>query len=384
MDIQLITTNEGLESCISSLSTRQEIAVDLEFDKNYYRYGFNLCLLQVFDGDSCYLIDPLSENLNVDLIFPVLENREIQKVVFAFGEDLRLLHSMNCLPQNIYDVSIATSLLNYPPASLVSIISDVLEIDTGKSSQMSNWFKRPLTEQQLDYASQDVLHLLKLKEQFEKEAEQKEISSWIEEENEVFDRLNYTDVDDINLIKDKDKKDLSEYEWHLFKNLMDLREKIAEKNNVPGFKIIHKNSLIEIAKNPDNLNGSRFPNKYFKPDKQGSAEDHLAELLKKSKEEARRLGLSTSDPANKPLSKEEYAELKKERSKVNQVKESVFKPIKKRISQDYGSEAASFMLSNRIISEIITGECNSLLNYKKELLLSYAKELNLDIHEHLL
>lgn len=384
MDIQLITTNEGLESCISSLSTRQEIAVDLEFDKNYYRYGFNLCLLQVFDGDSCYLIDPLSENLTVDLIFPVLENREIQKVVFAFGEDLRLLHSMNCLPQNIYDVSIATSLLNYPPASLVSIISDLLDIDTGKSSQMSNWFKRPLTEQQVTYASQDVLHLLKLKEQFEKEAEQKEISSWIEEENEVFDRLNYTNVDDIKLIKDKDKKDLNEYEWHLFKNLMDFREKIAEKNNVPGFKVIHKDSLVKIARNPDNLNGLRFPEKYFNTGKLGTSEELLKKVLKKSKEEARSLGLSNSDPAMKPLSKEEYAEMKKERSRVNQVKNSVFKPIKKRIAKDYGSDAASFMLSNRIISEIITGERNGLLNYKKDLLLSYAKELNLDIHEHLL
>lgn len=383
MDIQLITTNEDLESCISSLNNRQEIAVDLEFDKNYYRYGFNLCLLQVFDGDSCYLIDPLSENLTVDLIFPVLENREIQKVVFAFGEDLRLLHSMNCLPQNIYDVSIATSLLNYPPASLVNIISDLLDIDTGKSSQMSNWFKRPLTEQQVTYASQDVLHLLKLKERFEKEADQKKISSWIEEENEVFDRLNYTDVDDINLIKDKDKKDLTEYEWHLFKNLMAFREKLAEKNNVPGFKVIHKDSLVKIARNPDNLNGSRIPEKYFASEKKGTSEELLKKVLRKSEEDALNLGLSKSDPAIKPLSKEEYAEMKKERGRVNRIKNSLFKPIKKRITQEYGSEAASFMLSNRIISDIITGERNGLLSYKKDLLHSYAKELNLDIHEHI-
>jgi len=383
MDIELITTNEDLESCISSLNSRQEIAIDLEFDKNYYRYGFNLCLLQVFDGNSCYLIDPLSENLTINLIFPVLEKKEIQKVVFAFGEDLRLLHSMNCFPQNIYDVSIATSLLNYPPASLVNIISDLLDIDTGKSSQMSNWFKRPLSEQQVEYASQDVLHLLKLKKLFKKEADQKEISSWIKEENEVFDRVNYRDVDDINLIKEKDKKDFSEYEWHLFKDLVEFREKIAEENDVPGFKIIQKKSLIEIAKNPGNLNGFRIPGKYIKTEKQEFAVHHLKELLNKSEEQARNLGLSKSDPAIKPLNKEEYANMKKERNRVNQIKNNVFKPIKKRISQDYGSEAASFMLSNRIISEIITCERNGLLNYKKGLLLSYAEEMNLDIHEHI-
>lgn len=383
MSLQLITSNKDLEPCISSLKDKPEIAIDLEFDKNYYRYGFNLCLLQVFDGDTCFLIDPLSESLNIDLIFPVLENRDIQKVVFAFGEDIRLLHSMNCIPQNIYDVSIATSLLNYPPASLVNIISGVLDINTGKSSQMSNWFQRPLAEQQIKYAAQDVLHLLKLKELFENEAKQKEITSWIDEENEVFNRLNFTDMDDINLIKEKDKKGFTEYEWHIFKNLLEFREEIAEKNNVPGFKVIHKDSLVKIAKNPEKLNGTGFMDKYFNSEKKDAAKDQLTQLLQKTKEEALKLGLSKSEPVKKPLSKEEYHKMKKERSRMNQIKNNLFKPVKKKITEDYGAEAASFMLSNRIISEIITGERNGLLNYKKELLLSYADELNLDIEEHL-
>ena len=383
MSLQLITSNKDLEPCISSLKDKPEIAIDLEFDKNYYRYGFNLCLLQVFDGDTCFLIDPLSESLNIDLIFPVLENRDIQKVVFAFGEDIRLLHSMNCIPQNIYDVSIATSLLNYPPASLVNIISGVLDINTGKSSQMSNWFQRPLTEQQIKYAAQDVLHLLKLKELFENEAKQKEITSWIDEENEVFNRLNFTDMDDINLIKEKDKKGFTEYEWHIFKNLLEFREEIAEKNNVPGFKVIHKDSLVKIAKNPEKLNGTGFPEKYFNSEKKDAAKDQLTQLLQKSKEEALKRGLSKSEPVKKPLSKEEYHKMKKERSRMNRIKNNLFKPVKKKITEDYGAEVASFMLSNRIISEIITGERNGLLNYKKELLLSYADELNLDIEEHL-
>jgi len=383
MNIQLIKTDRELESCISKFKERKEIAIDLEFDKNFYRYGFNLCLMQVSDGNFCYLIDPLSNNLIIENIFPLLEDKTIQKVVFAFGEDLRLLHSMNCFPKSIYDVNIATSLLNYPPASLTNFISDVLDIDTGKSSQKSNWFQRPLSEHQIKYAARDVLYLLKLKKIFEEEAKQRKISEWIAEENEALDGLNFTGVDDVNLFKEKDKKDLTEYEWHLFKNLLEFREKIAEKNNVPGFKIIHKDSLMKIVRNPKNLNGNQFPNKYFDSEKKGVSEEHLTQLLHKSESEALKLGLSKSEPVKKPLNKKEFNEMKKERRRMNHIKNSLFMPIKKRVTQEYGSEAASFMLSNRIISEIITGQRDVILNYKRDLMLTYAKELNLDIQEHL-
>jgi len=165
--VQIITHQEELESITENLSNVSRIAADLEFDKNYYRYGFNLCLVQLFDGENCYLVDPLSDDLNIKSIFPVLEDPEIEIITFAFGEDLRLLHSLGCFPKNIYDIDIATSLLNYEPGSLTKLLDEAIDVDTGKSSQTSNWFQRPLTDQQKKYAAHDVLHLFDLKDKLD-------------------------------------------------------------------------------------------------------------------------------------------------------------------------------------------------------------------------
>src|SRR5690554_7245294 len=87
-NIQYIDNKESFEKAISILSTKKEIFIDLEFDKNHFRYGFNLCLMQIFDGEICYLIDPLTER-EIEHIFPVLENQDIQIVCFAFIKDIR-------------------------------------------------------------------------------------------------------------------------------------------------------------------------------------------------------------------------------------------------------------------------------------------------------
>lgn len=379
MTIQYITTDKQLDPCILRLNQSEEIALDLEFDKNRYRYGFNLCLVQIYADQTCFLIDPLSENIHIETLFPVLENRKIQKVVFAFGEDLRLLHSIGCFPGNIYDLNIATSLLNYPPASLSNYIEDILNLETGKSSQQSNWYRRPLSDKQKNYAAQDVLHLLDIKNIIEKEAEEKKITNWISEENEAYHRHNYADLDDNHFIKEKDKDGFSEIEWFSFKRLMEFREEIAERHNKPGYQMIDKKYLSAIVKNPRKLMEWKKIRGIYKGIKNDTIKKKISVLLKESAREARELDLSETDPAEKIPDKEEIEQQRKEREKINRIKNEYLKPVKELIGNYYGDEAASFILSNRIISKLICGEIDHLENYKKELILSCAKELDLNM-----
>ncbi|MEX2573887.1 MAG: hypothetical protein WD317_06300 [Balneolaceae bacterium] len=378
MNPQYINSNRKLKTCISALNRSEEIAVDLEFDKNRYRYGFNLCLVQIYSGRSCYLIDPLSEKLDIEELFPVLENDQIQKVVFAFGEDLRLLHSLGCFPRNIFDISIATGLLNYPPSSLTSLLADILKIDAGKSSQTSNWYKRPLSEEQKMYAAQDVIHLPEIKKVLLEEAIKKNITSWIAEENAVFDELNYSEEADNRFLKEKDKSGLTEQEWHVFKQLMSYREDLAKYYNRPSYQIIDKGYLTDIAKNPEKLAGWNKTKGIFKAVRNGAYREKLSDLVDRSIREAQHTGLSASEPAIKPLSDEESLAKKKEQSRINRIRNTLLDPIKKRIAEKHGKHAASYMLSNRIMTEIISGKV-SPENYKMDLILYYAEELNKDL-----
>lgn len=378
MAIPYIQTEDELQSALRALSKTSELAVDLEFDRNYHRYGFNLCLIQIFDGNDCYLFDPLSRSLDIRQIFPVLENPQIRKVVFAFGEDLRLLHSIGCFPKNIFDLDIATSLLNYPPSSLNNLLEDVLEIDTGKSSQRSNWFRRPLSDQQIRYASQDVLHLFELQDVLMKQALKKNITQWIEEENRQWDHHDYSETEAHSYLKEKDKKQFSEQEWHIFTRLMAYREKLSQKVNRPGFQVIPKPKVRTIVKEPAHLDGWTRMKGIHRKLKTAEVRDTLKQIYKRARTEARKRGLSETDPAKKPPSPSEMNRIRERKNKIRTYRSRLFDPVKQKIEEDYGKEAAIFMFSNRVIAEIVDNQNGNLEQYKANLLMDYAEELDLD------
>lgn len=380
MTIHTVIKNNDLQKLSSSLNSVQEFAIDLEFDRNRYRYGFNICLMQIYDGQDCYLVDPLSNDLDIKHIFSPIENPEVEKVVFAFGEDLRLLHSMGCFPKNLYDLDAATSLLNYEPASLTNLIKEVLDVEVNSSSQQSNWYRRPLSENQKLYAADDVLYLLDFKKNLQQQAKEKGFLEWVEQENALFDMLDYSGEDHNNLIKDKDKKDLTVFEWAIYIDLMNFFDEAAQKYNKPVYQIINKKLIAGLAQNPNKVHKWEQTKGIFGHLKNSGFKAELKKVLDESRKSAEKQGLSKNRKASDNLSQEEYQAMRSEQQRVNTLKGQLFDPIQKRISEDFGQYAKSYILPNRLAKELITGENEPLPAYKKELFKKYATKLNLDMN----
>ncbi len=376
--ILYVDTQELLDETVSKLSSSSQISIDLEFDKNCYRYGFNLCLVQIFDGDTCYLIDPLSPDLNIETLFPVIESVAIQKVCFAFDEDLRLFHSLGCFPKNLYDLAIASRLLNFPSISLTNLLTDELGIDTGRSSQQSNWFRRPLDSNQLHYAANDVIHLFKLHSFITEKASHNGVQKWISEENEALSHLDYSGLDHNDYIKDKDRAEFTEKQWFIFKKLLDWQNEMGKELNRPAYQVVPKPFLMEVAKDTRKLMDWNTARGIFRTIQTESVKNDLLELIKHATHEAEQLNLSDSKSANGKLSPEDHRALMAQKSEINRVKNSTFKPIKDHIEQKYGSEVASFLLSNRIITDMVTGDIDHLPAYRKELFLTCAENLSIE------
>lgn len=375
MPYNYIAETKSFANCLSQLEHVSSIALDLEFDKNRYAYGFNLCLVQIYTGQHCFLIDPFSEEIDIQLLFPVLENNAIQKIVFAFGEDLRLLHSLGCFPKNIFDISLAAKLLNYPPGSLAALLDEVLNLEINKSSQNSNWLKRPLSDDQKNYAALDVIHLLDLQKALVKEAVAKNKIDWIDQENAAFDLLSYAGIENNNFIKKKDKNGLSEFNWHLFKELLTLRERVAKKTGRPSYQVFDKEMLKKIAQHPDKINEWENRKGIYKPLKSKLFQAEFAKILA----DAVTSNLSKTKPANKPLSREESLRHQRERSRAEGMKVKYFKPIQKEIIDAHGEHAATIILGNKIITAIISGNLDKMKEYQLELISGFAKQLKLDL-----
>lgn len=383
MAIQYIADNNALQDVTNEISKTDEFAIDLEFDRNRYRYGFNMCLMQIYDGNECYVIDPLSSDIDIEGIYPVIEDPEVQKVVFAFGEDLRLFHSMGCFPKNLYDLDAATSLLNFQPASLTKLIKQVLDIEVNSSSQQSNWFRRPLSDDQLHYAADDVLYLLDFKKELNQIADEQGILNWIHQENNLFNHLDYSDEDHNNLIKDKDKNDLTMYEWHIYKKLMEFFDGAARSFNKPVYHLANKKLIQEIASNPSKAQEWEKTKGIFGGIKNASFKADLIKAIDRAIQEAEEQDLSKNKKASYSMSKEDYLAMRREQNRINDLKDRLMKPIQNKIAEDFGTHAKSYILPNRLAKEIVAGETELIPDYKINLLRKYSNELQLDLSDFL-
>ncbi|SFT80556.1 ribonuclease D [Lishizhenia tianjinensis] len=379
MQIQYITKQEELDQCVQAIANEPSIAVDLEFDKNHYRYGFNLCLIQIYDHKTCYLIDPLAKEISLEGLFDVFRDPAVEKLVFAFGEDIRLLHHLGCKAQNILDLANVRSLLNYPPSSLSNMLAEVLGMETDKKLQKSNWFKRPLSEEQIKYAADDVLYLFPLKDALMQQAEALGRLDWIAQENAIFNTAEFIDNSEEINVKLKDKKMLNAFEWFIVEGLLIWREKLAKAVNKPSYQIMHKDLIWDLALGNKYVEDfMKFRGVYRKiqtPNCQRDLENRMEELY----ELAHKKQISKSKPAVAPLNPEEKAKNKELRAIVDEQKNNYFGPIKEAIAEKYGKEFSAFVLSNTLISQIALQKATDLLPYKKEIINQEAANLGLTI-----
>lgn len=381
--IQYIDNTAAFEEVVKILSTKSEICIDLEFDKNHFRYGFNLCLMQIFDGETCYLIDPL-EGLDIELIFPVLENPEIQIICFAFNEDMRLLHHLGSQPNNIVDLGVAMRLLNYETLSLnnslLAVLGEDFPIDTKSSQQKSNWFQRPLSEQQHVYAAEDVFHLPALKEELVQKLEEANRSDWFAEEMEAFKNYDWSGGEKVAYLTKKDQKMLSLREWIRFEKLMDYREELGASLSRPTYKVLDKKVVFELASSPQKVkNWSNL--KGVHPRLKGAeTQSKIEELLQEAEQEIKDNKITMGQSSIPPMTNEQRSKMNLQRNRIQVIKDKFFMPIKEEVKEELGENYSNYFLSNRKMVEYVTGE-QVLLPYQKVIIERTAKQLNLDLPE---
>ncbi len=83
---------------------------------------------------------------------------------------------------NIFDTRIAAQLLGIPAFGLAALLERSFGVKLDKKHQRADWSMRPLTAGMLDYAAQDTMHLLGLRDELKGELEKKGRWEWAKEE----------------------------------------------------------------------------------------------------------------------------------------------------------------------------------------------------------
>lgn len=162
MTIQMnwISSDAELAQHCQSWNTLAFIALDTEFirvDTFYPIAG----LLQVSDGESTYLIDPLLINDWAPLA-ELFKNQQVVKVLHACGEDLEVFSLLTgALPLPLFDTQIAAGYLNIGFSMGYSrLVQQLLDVELPKGETRSDWLQRPLSDLQVLYAAQDTAYLV--------------------------------------------------------------------------------------------------------------------------------------------------------------------------------------------------------------------------------
>ena len=352
------TTSEDYRNFLSELAKSKVIGLDLEFDRNRYGYGFTICLIQCYIETTCYIVDPLLLEIPLDDFYSILESDHNEIICFSFSEDYKLLKLSGCSPTNVRDLNIACSLLNYPIKSLVNVLLEHLGIETSKASQKSNWLARPLSNKQLEYAAEDVLYLNDLYQLLKEHMILQNRYEWFLSENE----WHYTlpvDHDDLTVkVKNKDLLGLNEHQAHIFKGLFEWRDEMAKDRNKPPYQMVDNHYLKLLVLNPHKIKDWLNENAIHHSLKTYEVQQWLKVLMDNLRKESRDLGLSETRDALQPMSQEEYQRHMRDKRAIKEAKNNVFGTLKDRLIKAYGRHVQSYLLSNRVVEEIVMGKKN--------------------------
>ena len=177
----LIATAPALAACAARLATLARIGLDTEFLRER-TYRAQLCLVQVASADEAVCIDPLALTQLAPLA-QVLAADGVLKVMHASRQDLEVLLPIAGLTRPVFDTQIAASLTGLPAqVGYAEAVRRFLGQELDKSHTRTDWSRRPLSREQIEYALDDVRFLLPLAARLQEELERLGRLEWLGEE----------------------------------------------------------------------------------------------------------------------------------------------------------------------------------------------------------
>ena len=246
--VAYLDTDASVSRFLDSIADARELALDTE-GASFHRFVDRIYLIQVSTRREHAIIDPLRIGAPAAL-GALLENPDVEVVFHDADYDLRLLHQdYGWRVTNMFDTRIAAQLLGVNAFGLAAMLERSFGVKLDKKHQRADWSMRPLTPGMLDYAAQDTLHLLGLRDELESELEKKGRLSWAKEE---FLRLEGTKWEPSSVaeafLRVKGARDLTRRELALLRELVAWREAIALQLDRATFRVVSNDALLEIAR----------------------------------------------------------------------------------------------------------------------------------------
>ncbi|MBO8436297.1 MAG: HRDC domain-containing protein [Spirochaetes bacterium] len=246
MDYVYLDSDEKIEKALVVFSGKKRIAVDFEGEFNLHIYGEHLCLVQIYDGTDFYIIDPRSSDVSVKALEHFF-SLPVEKVWFDCQSDSALVNKVYGLKIcNVFDVRVLAKMLGYS-GNLKAVESEFLSIDNEipkKKNQQANWLKRPLPEEQIAYALEDVHYLLELQDVLVAAVKAKGLEKAV---GHAMHKATAVKKIDPPWTKTSGWKRMDAVEKIYARHIWIARDRIARRFNVPASWVMEKHLIPALA-----------------------------------------------------------------------------------------------------------------------------------------
>lgn len=244
-----------LDEVIDALAGCGRVALDTEFIKRDTYYPI-LALVQLNTGDHIYLID--APKLQLDALWQALIKVDVA-IWHACGEDLGIFYLLSGCPPltNIFDTQIALSYLTGQlQMGYQQALDDQLDMQIDKEQSQSDWLRRPLSDEQEQYAIDDVRFLPALYLSLEYELKSQELYDYVWADCQLYATELYAtqQVEDEAMYLTMADYRYNSQQMAILQAVATWREALARATNQPRTFVIKKQAVREIiTENPSTM-----------------------------------------------------------------------------------------------------------------------------------
>lgn len=186
-DSRPLTRNEDVRTVADDVRALGSCALDLEFVSES-RYVPELGLVQIAWGDpetpQVAAADPLAAD--VEPLLALAGDPEVEVVIHAFQGDLSLISDrFGIEARSVVDTQIAAAFLGVgEQVGFTTLVEQTVGAELDKGAQFTDWLRRPLSDEQLRYALDDVRYLLPAWAELRHRLVERERLEWVREESD--------------------------------------------------------------------------------------------------------------------------------------------------------------------------------------------------------
>jgi ribonuclease D len=247
-DPQLITTTDALAAVVDRLRAEPYVTIDTEFVRER-TYWPELCVVQLAGEREVAIVDAQAEELDLQVLAPLLDDQAVVKVFHAARQDLEIfLYKFGRLPTALFDTQVAAMVAGFgDQVGYDSLVSSLTGGQIDKAHRFSDWSRRPLSAAQITYAAADVTYLREVYVKLRDRLGREDRLDWVGHEMAYLSDPATFRPDPDTLWERLRPRTGNRRMLGVLRSIAAWREREAQRVNVPRQRLLKDESLLEIA-----------------------------------------------------------------------------------------------------------------------------------------